>query len=66
VPAEDLRDPEAISAQYQQIYATGARTPNQAIAKVRPLAEATALRSQSAISSDGHGGRRYAPYVFTE
>ena len=28
--------------------------------------EATALRSQSAISSDGHGGRRYAPYVFTE
>jgi len=28
--------------------------------------EVTALRSQSAISSDGHGGRRYAPYVFTE
>jgi ORF6N domain len=28
--------------------------------------EATALRSQSATSSDGHGGRRYAPYVFTE
>jgi ORF6N domain len=28
--------------------------------------EAAALRSQSAISSDGHGGRRYAPYVFTE
>jgi len=28
--------------------------------------EATALRSQSAISSDRHGGRRYAPYVFTE
>jgi ORF6N domain len=28
--------------------------------------EAAALRSQSAISSDGHGERRYAPYVFTE
>jgi ORF6N domain len=28
--------------------------------------EAAVLRSQFAISSDGHGGRRYAPYVFTE
>lgn len=28
--------------------------------------EAAALRSRSATSSDGHGGRRYAPYVFTE
>jgi hypothetical protein len=28
--------------------------------------EATALRSQSATSKDGRGGRRYAPYVFTE
>lgn len=28
--------------------------------------EATALRSQSATSNDGRGGRRYAPYVFTE
>lgn len=28
--------------------------------------EAALLRSQSATSSDGHGGRRYAPYVFTE
>ncbi|HEV3322226.1 MAG TPA: ORF6N domain-containing protein [Solirubrobacteraceae bacterium] len=28
--------------------------------------ETAALRSQSAISSGGHGGRRYAPYVFTE
>ncbi len=28
--------------------------------------EAAVLRSQSAISSEGHGGRRYAPYVFTE
>jgi hypothetical protein len=28
------------SAEYQQVYATEARTPNQAIAKVRPLAEA--------------------------
>jgi hypothetical protein len=27
------------SAEYQQVYATEARTPNQAIAKVRPLAE---------------------------
>jgi hypothetical protein len=28
--------------------------------------ETAVLRSQSAISSDGHGGRRYAPYVSTE
>lgn len=29
-------------------------------------AETTALRSQIATSNDGRGGRRYAPYVFTE
>lgn len=29
-------------------------------------AEATALRSQIATSTSGRGGRRYAPYVFTE
>lgn len=29
-------------------------------------AEAEALRSQFATSNDGRGGRRYAPYVFTE
>jgi hypothetical protein len=28
--------------------------------------EATALRSQIATSNTGRGGRRYAPYVFTE
>lgn len=28
--------------------------------------EATALRSHSATSKQGRGGRRYAPYVFTE
>lgn len=28
--------------------------------------EAEALRSQIATSNDGRGGRRYAPYVFTE
>lgn len=28
--------------------------------------EATALRSHFAISNDGRGGRRYAPYAFTE
>jgi hypothetical protein len=28
--------------------------------------EAGALRSQSATSKPGRGGRRYAPYVFTE
>ncbi len=28
--------------------------------------EATTLRSQTAMSRAGHGGRRYAPYVFTE
>lgn len=29
-------------------------------------AEAKTLRSQVVISSEGRGGRRYAPYVFTE
>jgi hypothetical protein len=33
------------SAEYQQVYATEARTPNQAIAKVRPLAEGRRLRA---------------------
>ncbi len=28
--------------------------------------EAEVLRSQNATSNDGRGGRRYAPYVFTE
>jgi ORF6N domain len=28
--------------------------------------EAAALRSQTATSQSGRGGRRYAPYVFTE
>jgi hypothetical protein len=28
--------------------------------------EAATLRSQSATSREGRGGRRYAPYVFTE
>jgi hypothetical protein len=28
--------------------------------------EAAALRLHSAISNDGRGGRRYAPYAFTE
>jgi hypothetical protein len=33
------------SAEYQQVYATEARTPNQAIAKVRPLAAGRRLRA---------------------
>ena len=33
------------SADYQQVYATEARTPNQAIAKVRPLAEGRRLQA---------------------
>jgi hypothetical protein len=33
------------SAEYQHVYATEARTPNQAIAKVRPLAEGRRLRA---------------------
>jgi hypothetical protein len=32
------------SADYQEVYATEARTPSQAIAKVRPLAEGRRLR----------------------
>jgi len=33
------------SAEYRHVYATEARTPNQAIAKVRPLAEGRRLRA---------------------
>jgi hypothetical protein len=33
------------SAEYQQVYATEARTPNQAIAKVRPLTEGRRLQA---------------------
>ena len=33
------------SAEYQQVYATEARTPYQAIAKIRPLAEGRRLRA---------------------
>jgi len=33
------------SAEYQQVYATESRTPSQAIAKVRPLAEGRRLRA---------------------
>jgi len=33
------------SAEYQQVYATEARTPNQAVAKIRPLAEGRRLRA---------------------
>ena len=33
------------SAEYQQVYATEARTPNQAIAKVRPLAKGRRLQA---------------------
>ena len=33
------------SAAYQQVYATEARTPNQVIAKVRPLAAGRRLRA---------------------
>jgi hypothetical protein len=33
------------SAEYQRVYATEARTPNQAIAKVRPLGEGRRLQA---------------------
>jgi hypothetical protein len=33
------------SAEYRYVYATEARTPNQAVAKVRPLAEGRRLRA---------------------
>jgi hypothetical protein len=33
------------SVEYQKVYATEARTPNQAIAKVRPLADGRRLRA---------------------
>jgi hypothetical protein len=39
-PSKDVE-----SADYQEVYATEARTPNQAMAKVRPLAEGRRLRA---------------------
>jgi phage regulator Rha-like protein len=59
------------------LYGVEARHLNQQVkrnAKRFPVAfrfqlsaqESRNLRSQNVISSDGHGGRRYRPYVFTE
>ncbi len=39
-PSKDVDSPD-----YQQVYATEARTPNQAIAKIRPLADGRRLRA---------------------
>ena len=39
-PSKDVN-----SSEYQRVFATEARTPNQAIAKVRPLAEGRRMRA---------------------
>jgi len=39
------------SAGYRQVYATEAKTPNQAIAKVRPIAEGRRLRAYLATGN---------------
>jgi hypothetical protein len=47
------------SAEYQQVYATEARTPNQAIAKVRPLAggsPAAGVPEHGEVPGGGGGG----------
>ncbi|MGC2374045.1 MAG: ORF6N domain-containing protein [Solirubrobacteraceae bacterium] len=54
----------ATNAQRRHPHATRNHPPSDGFQLTRN--EAAALRSQSAISSDGHGGCRYAPYVFTQ
>ncbi|HEX6602183.1 MAG TPA: ORF6N domain-containing protein [Solirubrobacterales bacterium] len=49
----------------QQVKRNGKRFPWDFMFQLTK-AEAEALRSQIVISNEGRGGRRYAPYVFTE
>lgn len=64
---EDLADLYGVETKrlIQQVKRNLKRFPQDFMFQLsRP--EAEALRSQIATSNDGRGGRRYAPYVFTE
>jgi len=64
---EDLADLNDVETKrlIQQVKRNLKRFPDDFMFQLT-RAEAEALRSQIATSNDGRGGRRYAPYVFTE
>ena len=64
---EDLADLYGVETRVlvQQVKRNAKRFPPDFMFQLTK-AEAEALRSQFVISNEGRGGRRYAPYVFTE
>ncbi len=64
---EDLGDLYGVETKrlVQQVKRNLERFPEDFMFQLKK-SEAAALRSQIATSNDGRGGRRYAPYVFTE
>ena len=64
---EDLADLYGVETRVliQQVKRNAKRFPADFMFQLAKV-EAEALRSQIVISNDGRGGRRYAPYVFTE
>lgn len=64
---EDLADLYGVETRVlvQQVKRNAKRFPADFMFQLTK-AEAGVLRSQIVISNDGRGGRRYAPYVFTE
>jgi ORF6N domain len=64
---EDLADLYGVETRVliQQVKRNAKRFPADFMFQL-DKAEAEALRSQIVTSNDGRGGRRYAPYVFTE
>ena len=67
LPDEDLADLYGVETKrlIQQVKRNLKRFPEDFMFQL-DRAEAETLRSQIATSNDGRGGRRYAPYVFTE
>jgi ORF6N domain len=64
---EDLADLYGVETRVlvQQVKRNAKRFPADFMFQLTRV-EAEALRSQIVISNEGRGGRRYAPYVFTE
>lgn len=64
---EDLADLYGVSTKrlVEQVKRNLDRFPEDFMVQLNKE-EAAALRSQTATSNTGRGGRRYAPYVFTE